>query len=39
MLKNDQKKDEIRLDAANYLVPLAPSKVLAYINKNFMNHE
>jgi hypothetical protein len=39
MLKNDQQKNEIRLEAANHLAPLAPSKVLTYINKNFINHE
>jgi hypothetical protein len=39
MLKNEQQENQIRLEAANYLVPLAPHKVLAYINKHFLNYE
>lgn len=39
VLNNKQQDDKTRLVAANYLVPFLPSKVLAYINKNFINYE
>lgn len=35
IVENDEQSDEVRLFAAKYLVPFAPSKVIAQINKLF----